>query len=87
MLFGFDISSMSAIIDGQPYLCQFNQLGRDEAGRCRGPTSSMQGLITASMPMGSFIGALLSGWLSNRYGRKMSIMHGACIWSVTPPRH
>ncbi len=27
-LFGFDISSMSAIISTQPYLCQFNQLVR-----------------------------------------------------------
>jgi hypothetical protein len=36
-LFGFDISSMSAIISTQPYLCYFNQ-GTDGPGYNDSPT-------------------------------------------------
>ncbi|KAK1833921.1 general substrate transporter [Podospora conica] len=79
-LFGFDISSMSAIISTQPYLCTFNQLGTDENGLCRGPTEDVQGGITAAMPGGSWLGALVSGFLSDRFGRKTSIQIGAVIW-------
>ncbi|KAK0737780.1 general substrate transporter [Schizothecium vesticola] len=81
-LFGFDISSMSAIISTQPYLCTFNQLGTDENGLCRGPKADVQGGITAAMPGGSWLGALISGFLSDRFGRKMSIQIGAVIWVV-----
>jgi len=81
-LFGFDISSMSAIISTQPYLCQFNQQGLNEAGLCRGPTSDVQGGITAAMPGGSWLGALISGFASDRFGRKTSIQIGAVIWVI-----
>jgi hypothetical protein len=44
-LFGFDISSMSAIISTTAYLCYFNQgpytLAND--GKCSGPTPNVQG--------------------------------------------
>lgn len=79
-LFGFDISSMSAIIATQPYMCQFNQQGFNEKGECRGPTASVQGGITAAMPGGSWLGALISGFLSDRFGRKTSIQIGSLIW-------
>ncbi|KAL2177289.1 general substrate transporter [Thermothelomyces heterothallicus CBS 202.75] len=79
-LFGFDMSSMSAIISTQPYLCQFNQRGFDEKGRCLGPTSDTQGGVTAAMPGGSLIGALVSGWLSDRCGRKKTVMIGSVFW-------
>ncbi|EGS22553.1 putative high-affinity glucose transporter protein [Thermochaetoides thermophila DSM 1495] len=81
-LFGFDISSMSAIISTQPYLCQFNQRGFDENGRCLGPTDAVQGGITAAMPGGSWLGALVSGFLSDSYGRKRSIQIGSVIWVI-----
>lgn len=82
-LFGFDISSMSAIITTQPYLCTFNQRGFDDNGLCLGPTSTTQGGIVSAMPAGSFAGALVSGWASDRFGRKKSIMLGSLIWSAT----
>jgi len=71
-LFGFDISSMSAI------------LGTDQYKNYFGPniSSSTQGGITAAMPGGSFIGALASGFLSDRLGRKYSIQVGALIWCI-----
>ncbi|KAK4151720.1 general substrate transporter [Chaetomidium leptoderma] len=79
-LFGFDISSMSAIISTQAYACQFNEGGIDGNGRCLGPTANTQGGITASMPGGSWAGALCSGWASDKYGRKRTIMGGSLFW-------
>jgi len=76
-LFGFDISSMSAIIGTKQYKCYFDQSGD---GSCTGPKASVQGGITASMAGGSWLGALISGLLSDRLGRKKAIMTGAIIW-------
>ena len=80
-LFGFDISSQSAILGTWQYKCYFNEgpawTTHDE---CSGPTPSNQGGISASMPGGSWIGAILSGWLSDIFGRKQSIMIGCIIW-------
>jgi len=77
-LFGFDISSMSAIIATPAYLCYFNQ----GPGECVGPRSSVQGGITASMAGGSYIASLFSGFLSDALGRKRTIMVGAVIWVI-----
>jgi hypothetical protein len=81
-LFGFDISSMSAIISTNPYLCYFNQGPKywDTDKMCSGPNSSTQGGITAAMPGGSWVGALMSGFVSDILGRKTSIQVGAVIW-------
>lgn len=80
-LFGFDISSMSAIIPGQQYLCYFNQQGVKD-GSCLGPTANAQGGITASMAGGSWLGALISGFLTDRLGRKKAIMVACVIWMI-----
>lgn len=76
-LFGFDISSMSAIISTPAYLCYFNE-HPDEP--CGGLSSLHQGGVTAAMPAGSWLGALISGFISDRLGRKYSIMVGCIIW-------
>lgn len=82
-LFGFDISSMSAIIGTNQYKCYFNQ-GPTPASRddCTGPKASVQGGITAAMPGGSFLGALASGFLSDILGRRKAIMLGPIVWYV-----
>lgn len=79
-LFGFDVSSMSAIITTQPYLCYFQQGPMATSGKCTGPSSSVQGGITASMSAGSWLAALCSGFISDRFGRKTSIQIGSIIW-------
>ncbi len=83
-LFGFDISSMSAIISTQPYLCYFNQgpdgPGFNDVTTCSGPRASVQGGITASMAGGSWLGAIISGFLSDRLCRKGAIQIGSVIW-------
>jgi MFS family permease len=81
-LFGFDISSMSAIISTPQYKCYFDQ---SSDGSCTGPTPSVQGGITAAMPGGSWLGALISGFISDILGRKKAIMVGAVIWYVLFP--
>ncbi|KAL8999966.1 MAG: hypothetical protein Q9188_005777 [Gyalolechia gomerana] len=82
-LFGFDISSMSAIISIPAYKCYF-QSGPvpEDHSQCTGPTSSVQGGITAAMPGGSWLGALCSGFLSDIFGRKKAIMIAAVIWWI-----
>ncbi|EHY57886.1 high affinity glucose transporter [Exophiala dermatitidis] len=79
-LFGFDISSMSAILGTSQYKCYFNE-GHGPPD-CSGPHSDTQGGITASMPGGSFVGALASGFLSDIFGRKRAIQIGAVIWCI-----
>lgn len=71
MLFGFDISSMSAWIGSDQYRDYFND-----------PGSTEQGGITASMSAGSFIGALLAGVLADRLGRRYAIMIACGFWIV-----
>ncbi|MCJ1227037.1 hypothetical protein MMC12_003692 [Toensbergia leucococca] len=84
-LFGFDISSMSAILGTSQYKCYFNQGPHGppfDDQPCSGPTASVQGGITASMAGGSWLGALLSGFLSDILGRKKSIMIGSVLWVI-----
>ncbi|CAK1358840.1 High-affinity glucose transporter [Cercospora beticola] len=85
-LFGFDISSMSAIISTTSYLCYFNQGPEgppfNDNVNCSGPRASTQGGISAAMPAGSWVGALVSGYLSDILGRKKSIMIGCIIWVI-----
>lgn len=54
----------------------------DTDGKCSGPTPNVQGGITASMPAGSWVGSLASGYLSDILGRKKSIQIGAVIWCI-----
>lgn len=49
-------------------------------GLCKGPNANTQGGITAAMPGGSFVGALVSGYLTDILGRKKAIMIGCVIW-------
>ncbi|KJZ77205.1 hypothetical protein HIM_03526 [Hirsutella minnesotensis 3608] len=84
-LFGFDISSMSAQLGEQAYKCYFNQGPHGppfDDQLCSGPHELTQGGIVAAMAAGSWVGALVSGPLSDRAGRKMSIMVGCVIWTI-----
>lgn len=85
-LFGFDISSMSAIIGTQQYRCYFNQgphgPGYDDDPTCSGPSADVQGGITAAMPGGSFLGAICSGFISDKLGRNTAIKWGCLVWCI-----
>jgi len=56
-----------------------NMLTRRNTG---GPTPGVQGGITSAMPAGSWLGAILSGFLSDIFGRKKAIMIGCIIWCI-----
>ncbi|KAH8663434.1 sugar transporter [Tricladium varicosporioides] len=85
-LFGFDIASMSAIISTDAYLCYFNEgpdgPGFNDSTNCSGPHSNTQGGITASMAGGSWLGALMSGYITDKVGRKSAIQVGSIIWII-----
>jgi len=70
-LFGFDISSMAGVIGTMAYKRYFNN-----------PLDERQGGITAAMPAGSLFGALLSSYLSDRWGRRIAIQIAAVIWVI-----
>ena len=72
---------MSAILGTQAYRCYFNQQPVTD-GTCAGPHPSVQGGITAAMPAGSWLGALISGYVSDILGRKKAIMVGCVIWWI-----
>ena len=57
MLFGFDISSMSAIINTEQYLDYFGT-----------PTGLTQGAIGSALAAGSVVGSIIAGPISNLYG-------------------
>lgn len=58
MLFGFDVSSVSAFVNNETYRAYFNY-----------PNDIVQGAITSAMAGGSFFGSLISGRLSDALGR------------------
>lgn len=66
--FGFDISSISAIIGTKQYVDYFNN-----------PSGTTQGGIGAALAGGSVIGAIMAGPVSNRIGRRDAIAF-ACFW-------
>lgn len=68
MLFGFDISSMSAIIDTEQYNAYFNT-----------PAGVVQGAIGSALAAGSVVGSIIAGPISDKIGRRDSIMF-ACLW-------
>ncbi|KAL4890510.1 sugar transporter [Aspergillus ambiguus] len=68
MLFGFDISSMSAIIGTNQYIEFFNN-----------PHGVQQGAINSALAAGSVVGSLMAGPISDKIGRRDSIFF-ACLW-------
>jgi len=83
-LFGFDIASMSAILGTNQYKCYFNDGPEgppyNSSPTCSGLTSLHQGGVTASMPAGSWLGSLASGYITDIFGRKKAIMIGCIVW-------
>ena len=69
MLFGFDISSMSAIIGTEQYLEYFKY-----------PTGILQGAIGAALAAGSVLGSAIAGPISNWIGRRNSIAFSTTFW-------
>ncbi|POY72856.1 hypothetical protein BMF94_4111 [Rhodotorula taiwanensis] len=71
LIFGCDISSMSAQWDNEVFLAKMGH-----------PSPFRQGGITAAMPAGSFAGALLNSYLADKIGRKRCVILSGWIWVV-----
>ncbi|KAG5421962.1 HGT1 [Candida metapsilosis] len=71
LMFGFDISSISAFIGTDPYRHFFNY-----------PGSTMQGFITSAMALGSFFGSIASALVSEPFGRRLSLLICSFFWIV-----
>lgn len=71
MLFGFDISSMSAIIGTDQYIEYFDN-----------PHGARQGAINSALAAGSVVGSLMAGPISDKIGRRDSIMFASIWWLV-----
>lgn len=71
MLFGFEVSSMSAWIGSDQYREYFGD-----------PDATTQGGITASMSGGSLLGALAAGFFADWLGRKGAIQVASVVWVI-----
>ncbi|VEU20647.1 DEKNAAC101575 [Brettanomyces naardenensis] len=71
MMFGVDISSMSAFIGTTQYRDYFHA-----------PNSDMQGFITSAMALGSFFGSLACSFVSEPLGRRISLFLCSFFWMV-----
>ncbi|KAI9790224.1 MAG: hypothetical protein M1833_001968, partial [Piccolia ochrophora] len=71
MLFGFDISSMSAIIGTDQYIDYFNN-----------PHGITQGAIGSALAAGSVVGALFAGPLSDKIGRRDAVFFSCFFWII-----
>jgi sugar porter (SP) family MFS transporter len=70
-LFGLDISSMSGVLSNDAYKRTFSN-----------PGPNAQGAIVATMPAGSFVGALAVASLGDKLGRKKTIILAGIIWVI-----
>ncbi|KAK9372734.1 general substrate transporter [Lipomyces chichibuensis] len=71
VLYGFDVSSISGIVDTDQYKNFYNN-----------PLGTRQGLITSAMAAGSIVGALSSSVLGDQLSRKVTIQIGAVFWCI-----
>lgn len=65
LLVGYDQGLIGGIISGAPFMRQFNN-----------PSTTMQGFIASSYDIGSFAGAILAFFISDRLGRRKTIIWG-----------
>ena len=71
MMFGFDISSMSAFVSLPAYVNYFDT-----------PSAVIQGFITSAMALGSFFGSIASAFVSEPFGRRASLLTCSWFWMI-----
>jgi MFS family permease len=70
-LFGYDQGVFGAFLGNPNFISTFNN-----------PSSTLQGHITATYDLGSFLGAIITMWLGNRWGSRKIILLGCMILIV-----
>lgn len=69
--FGFDISSISAIVVSPQYIKYFDN-----------PSGVIQGAIGSALAAGSVIGSAFAGFLSDKFGRRDIILFSCVFWLI-----
>ena len=80
------VASMSAILPTENYKVFFGDtdVTTKDNGDLTSPglTSNLQGGVTAAMPGGSFLGAIVSGYIADKVGRRQAIMIASVIFII-----
>ncbi|RKP08472.1 sugar transporter [Thamnocephalis sphaerospora] len=72
-LFGYDVGVIGGCITMTQFLNVFPAIAEDEV---------LKGFVVASLTIGCLIGALATSYFADRFGRKLSCMGGAAIFTV-----
>lgn len=78
LLFGFDQGLVSIILVMPHFLKQFPEV--DEA--VTSSASLNKGIMTGLLELGAFMGALMAGYVADRYSRKASIGFGITWFAI-----
>ncbi|KAI0219249.1 hypothetical protein L0F63_001456 [Massospora cicadina] len=70
LLFGYDIGVISGVIEDEAFKVLFNL------------DIARKAMVVSFLIAGCFIGAVFSGWLADKIGRKMCIMTSSVVFSV-----
>ncbi|KIR78596.1 monosaccharide transporter [Cryptococcus gattii EJB2] len=77
LLFGFDQGIVSIVLTMTQFLGQFPDIDANVSSSA----AFNKGIMTALLELGAFIGALLAGFVADRYSRKKAIAFGS-VWFV-----
>ncbi|KAJ9057588.1 hypothetical protein DSO57_1021133 [Entomophthora muscae] len=70
LLFGYDIGVISGVVEDTGFIKLF------------GLTPQVKGMVVSILVAGCFIGAVFSGWLADKIGRKMCIMSSSVVFTA-----
>lgn len=81
------VASMSAILPTENYKVFFGDTAvtvdpTNGFLQSAGLTPNLQGGVTAAMPGGSFLGSIVSGYLSDKLGRNKAIMIASIVFII-----
>ncbi|VUC20747.1 unnamed protein product, partial [Clonostachys rosea] len=76
-LFGYDQGVVSVTLVMDEFLNRFPEVSDQASG-----SGFKKGLMTAMIPLGAFIGALIQGWIADWISRKRSLMVAVVIFTI-----
>ncbi|KAJ3049560.1 hypothetical protein HK097_009456 [Rhizophlyctis rosea] len=75
-LFGYDTGLISGILEMDTFQAQFS------TGTNENLTTSEKSLVVSMLSVGTFIGAIVSGWAADRFGRKWAMIWSTVVFAV-----
>ncbi|EDV21449.1 expressed hypothetical protein [Trichoplax adhaerens] len=80
-LFGYDIGIIGGVTNMRPFRISMGLPPNSTEGEGEDLASAI-GIIVSSFSLGCMVGALSAGWLSDVFGRKMTVLVGSTIFTV-----